>query len=368
MHHSTCLIPIIVGVLSTSVCAQSSISVVGRVVDENHAPLRVEVTLGISMKADPRDRIVSDQSNSYGLFQLAKSTVGNFSELYLWIEEPYSYAPKPVAAVKTDMWRKKMDEIVLQRTLIGSIPPEEAIERIAAIYSIEHLKSKIGIQDTNVSTNTAKKLATNVLARCESIQEQGKLDSIISNVAKLVPPENAIFSESQPSLLALAKQDNFILLAQAEKNKQDDISKVISSYLQGKQEYSGKFVGYVNGLNAATIKPEWFVDREASARVWVNLQPNSGKRYENSFVVGSMKPEMLDGQLVGLKPTRLNVDINQPPKAEDVEKWFQSHPNNSKILLKAIILADPKLTAARKKDIDKNIMAPSAIVIPKGRG
>src|SRR5258708_39964029 len=112
---------LIVAIGASTADAQSSISVVGRVVNGDFAPIgHVSVTLGIASQPNPKDRIVSDSSSSHGLFQLAKSPIGNFSELYLWIEEPYSYPPTLVQAEKTDMWRKKLDDIVLKRTLIGA--------------------------------------------------------------------------------------------------------------------------------------------------------------------------------------------------------------------------------------------------------
>src|SRR5947207_2283398 len=102
MSRTTSLTTLFVAVCSAIACGQSSISVVGRVV-KNSAPERgVEVVLAIAPIKDDAARIVKDSSDVNGIFQLAKSPIGDFSELYLWVEEPYSIEPKPFKAVKTD--------------------------------------------------------------------------------------------------------------------------------------------------------------------------------------------------------------------------------------------------------------------------
>jgi len=365
MHRSIYVLPLILLMLSTSVSAQSSISIVGRVVDANQAPLSdVNVTLGIAKIANPRDRIVSDESNPFGLFQLAKSTVGNFSELYLWIEEPYAYKPKLVTAVKTDMWRQKIDDIILNRTLVGSIPPDEAAERVAAIFAIEQLKAKLKIQDSTLSSKRANEIATGVLARCENIQKKGTLDSVVSNAAKIMNEENALFSESKNSLLALSSRKDFIQLAKANQKNHTDIEIVLSAYLKGEKNYSKNIDLYVNGINPTAIKPEWFAGGNASKHLWANLQPKSENQFNHSFVVGSLKTGTIEPQLTSLKAGGLYVDIKKPPKTEDIKRWFKGNPDNSKSLMKALILADPNLTAYTKTEINKNIKAVTPIVVP----
>lgn len=365
MYRSIYVLPLILLMLSTSASAQSSISIVGRVVDPNQAPLsNVKVTLGIAKIANPRDRIVSDKSNPFGLFQLAKSTVGNFSELYLWIEEPYAYKPKLVSAVKTDMWRQKIDDIILNRTLVGSIPLDEAAERVAAIFAIEQVKAKLKIQDYALSSKRANEIATGVLARCENIQKKGTLDSVVSNAAKLMNQENALFSDSKNSLLALSSQNDFVQLAKANQKKHNDIEIELSAYLKGNKNYSKNIAIYVNGINPTAIKPEWFAGGNASKHLWSNLQPKSENKLDHSFVVGSLKTRTMDTQLNSLKAGGLYVDTKKPPKTEDVERWFKKNPDNSKSLIKAMILADPNLTAFSKTEINNNIKAATPIVVP----
>ncbi len=365
MRLSICLLPMVVGALATSVNAQSSISVVGRVVDANFAPLNnVKVTLGIAAQPDPRDRIVRDPTNSYGLFQLAKSTVGNFSELYLWIDAPYFYGPTRIIAERTDMWRQKIDDIVLERTSIGTIPPKESAERVAAIYAIEQVKSKLGMQKPDVSKDTAMKLATSVLARCENIQQEGRLNAVVDNAANLLHRENAIFSEAQESLLRLAHEDDFMKLVKVEHERQNDITRLLASYLQGEQPYQGNIATYVNGLNPAAIRPEWFAGRRASERVWAYLRPKSANDAQDLFMLGSLNPEMMGDHVVRWNAGGLHIHVNEPPTTEDVAKWFAGNPNNAKVLYKAAILADPKLPDDRKREIDRRIKAAPPIVFP----
>lgn len=352
--------------LSTPVLAQSSISVVGRVVNSGRAPLDgVSVTLAISSERNELDRIVSDRSNTNGLFQLAKANVGNFSELYLWIEEPYTFAPTRVAAMKTDMWRKKIDDIVLQRTTVGAIPLKEAAERVAALYEIEDLKIKLGLQDAAVGKNSAATLAQRVLAKCDEIQQQGKLKAVIDETAKLVDRENQLFSQSQSTLISLAENPEFALLANAEQLKNQEVDAALKDYLQGKRKYEEWLPAYVNGVSPTTIKAEWFIGKDASKHVWPSLRPRSGNNnFENAFTIGSLKPSHDAGSDIRW-PTALHVDVNEPPSADEVNRWFKAHSGNSKTLFKAIMLADPNLSDTNKKEVEVGIKAADPIVIPR---
>jgi hypothetical protein len=368
MRHWLWLIPVTFQVVVGTAEAAKTISIVGRVVTSGgHSVAGATVVLAIGTK--DKDRIVNDPTNDEGLFHLVKFPAGQFTELYVWIEEPYSHRPIKVAAIDADVLRSKLRQITVSRTKSGPLKKAEAADRMSTIFEIEQRKVELGISEPAAAQKVFEEQAKGLLARCDDVTNPAMLRELVTDARnKLSDSDREKFVMVVEGWANnLHSDQSFLQLATGEREKFEDLARFMPAYMRGETKLDAKRITYISGLDSNLFKPEWLATDVASQSLWKHCRPTDATVPQGIIYLGANGGNP-DGTFTWNPAHVLAVDAKTPPSRSAISQWVELNPAGGKFVFKIHALNDSSLSESMKAQLKTDFKGFDAVVIPADKG
>jgi hypothetical protein len=358
--------------IAAPVEAAKMIAIAGRVVDASGQAIpAANVVLAIGTK--DHDKLVQDTTDVDGVFQLVRYPVGDFTELWVWIDRPYESHPVKVSGSSGDVFNSKLQQISVGRIKTGPISKSEAADRLSTVFEIERRKQNLGIVDAAASQRSSQRRIKEILARCEGAGEVATLKGVCEDAKNHLKPDDRgkSWQDTQNFVLGLPSDKGFQALVAVESQKFQEGTQFVADYMQGKVTFDPEQFRYASGLDPKRLKPNLFGTDLASKSIvnqfvpaGANPQQGTVLLYDAAAAYDQYDTAYFNQSGFSFPLTGLAISQDQPPSKDAISTWVQSNPNGSKLVLKARALSDSALGKEDINEVNREFYGLNTLVLP----